>query len=577
MWRQGWRAFGQLRFCARDAAWQSLRQRYPHRLPQHFSRSFDTPGSPKASYTVTAKSQGRSVDSTTSPTKAPTKTSQGSTSGAGNRSSSSSTGSGSTGRSTSGSSGGGDSSIARERSLREQHLRRILQDAAARENHKAAIDAVHRLLAMGAATTQDRIQQVHALLMADRSREAASALIALVKAGHQPEINLFHLVLRALTKRRGMMSDALVVFNLMRQCGRAPDTMACTFALRACSGIHATQHADQVLRAMAEAGVAADKHTFGAALNACCHSRDWQRALELFADMEAHHPDLVSVHMWNRLLSVLVITNQPQAAAAKAAVMAERGVPYDAVTYSYLLGASALLADSTKIDMLMSDMREAGLEVTLQCHEEIIRGYAAGGHVQLAEEALQAAVTSGYARPFLAMPLMKRCKSTQDVAGARRWLERLPSLGLATTPGMWLVAVQTAHEAGDADAADALWRDARAAGVASLYRAMRSIKTLEGRFLIVESDTPSPLQQPHNSALDLSRCTTAVAHVALREAARELRQMPSPAIRYIFTGAFSRKQGEIAEAAVEIMRDAGAQLSKEAGKGLWKATLLAQS
>ncbi|KAG5182362.1 hypothetical protein JKP88DRAFT_318816 [Tribonema minus] len=180
------------------------------------------------------------------------------------------------------------------------------------------------------------------------------------------------------------------------------------------------------------------------------------RALELFADMEAHHPDLVSVHMWNRLLSVLVITNQPQAAAAKAAAMAERGVPYDAVTYSLLLGAHALLADHTKIDMLMSEMREAGVEVTLQCHQEIIRGYAIGGHVQLAEEALQAAVTSGHAQSFLAMPLIKGCRRAQDVAGARRWLERLPSLGLATTPRMLLVAMETAHEAGDADAVPSL-------------------------------------------------------------------------------------------------------------------------
>ncbi|KAG5181666.1 hypothetical protein JKP88DRAFT_165371, partial [Tribonema minus] len=78
------------------------------------------------------------------------------------------------------------------------------------------------------------------------------------------------------------------VLGLMRQCGRGPDTMACNFALRACSGSHAMQHADKVLRTMAEAGLAADKHTFTAALKACWHSHDWQRALELFADMEAN-------------------------------------------------------------------------------------------------------------------------------------------------------------------------------------------------------------------------------------------------------------------------------------------------
>eukprot|EP00611_Tribonema_gayanum_P024852 TRINITY_DN5559_c1_g3_i1.p1 TRINITY_DN5559_c1_g3~~TRINITY_DN5559_c1_g3_i1.p1 ORF type:complete len:353 (-),score=77.39 TRINITY_DN5559_c1_g3_i1:99-1157(-) len=348
--------------------------------------------------------------------------------------------------------------------------------------------------------------------------------------------------------------------------------MACNLAIRACGGSHALEHADWVLRTMAEAGAAPDKHTFSAALRACWHSHDWQRALELFADMETNYPGLVTVHMWNRVLGVLVIANQPQEAAAKAAAMADRGVPYDAVTYSLLLGAHALLGDRAKIDMLMPEMREAGVEVTLNCHQEIIRAYAIGGHAQLAEDALQAAVSSGHAQPYLAMPLMKGCQRARDVSGVRRWLRRLPSLGIATTTAMWHMAIETAHAAGDADAADALWRGARAAGaVASPYRAMRSINTSGGPLFIVESNTPS-LQQRHNSALDLTHCTIGVAHVALREAARELREMPSPAIRYIFTGASSHKQDAIAEAVVKIMRDADAHVSKE-GKRLWKATV----
>ncbi|KAG5181305.1 hypothetical protein JKP88DRAFT_157808, partial [Tribonema minus] len=196
--------------------------------------------------------------------------------------------------------------------------------------------------------------------MAHKRREAVSALTFLVKSKHQPELNLFHLVLRALSKGPSMMSNALIVLDLMRQCGQAPDTMACNLAIRACGGSHALEHADRVLRTMAEAGAPPDKHTFSAALRACWHSHDWQRALELFADMETNYPGLVTVHMWNRVLGVLVIANQPQEAAAKAAAMADRGVPYDAVTYSLLLGAHALLGDHTKIDMLMSEMWEAG-------------------------------------------------------------------------------------------------------------------------------------------------------------------------------------------------------------------------
>eukprot|EP00611_Tribonema_gayanum_P024853 TRINITY_DN5559_c1_g3_i2.p1 TRINITY_DN5559_c1_g3~~TRINITY_DN5559_c1_g3_i2.p1 ORF type:complete len:354 (-),score=86.29 TRINITY_DN5559_c1_g3_i2:131-1192(-) len=353
--------------------------------------------------------------------------------------------------------------------------------------------------------------------------------------------------------------------------------MACNLAIRACGGSHALEHADWVLRTMAEAGAAPDKHTFSAALRACWHSHDWQRALELFADMETNYPGLVTVHMWNRVLGVLVIANQPQEAAAKAAAMADRGVPYDAVTYSLLLGAHALLGDRAKIDMLMPEMREAGVEVTLNCHQEIIRAYAIGGHAQLAEDALQAAVSSGHAQPYLAMPLMKGCQRARDVSGVRRWLRRLPSLGVATTAGMWHVAIETAHEAGDADAADALWRDARAAGVPSLYKALRSVRTSQGPLLLVERDTPSLLRQPQNSALVLAGCTMAAAQVALREAARELRQMGPPAFRYIFTGAFSPMQDAIAEAAVAIMRDAGAHMSKEAGKGMWKAMVLPRS
>ncbi|KAG5177215.1 hypothetical protein JKP88DRAFT_333160 [Tribonema minus] len=449
-------------------------------------------------------------------------------------------------------------------------VRGVLRDAAAHGDREHALSAVRNLQKAGVAAVQDWSDRVQALVKTGNVHRAVSYLSGLVERGHQPNINAFHFVLEPLSRKR-ILSTSLIVVALMRQCGTPLDTKAYHYALGACGGQHAMQHADQLLREMKAAGVAADQHTFAAAAHACIVSKKWQRALDLFAEIEADYPHLVTVGMWNRLLRVLIRTGQPEQAIAKGAEMVERGLKLNSETFSYLLGAHARLADQTQITALTSAVRAAGVRVTHACRFQIIEGYALTGHLQLAEEALEAAVQSGQARPDMIMAIVSGCRLVGDASRAQRWLQRSLSLGLTPSAATWHMAIETAQEGGDEGAADALWHDAEAAGALSFYKVMRRNK--EG-VLIVDLDRTSVLRQPLKSALDVSRCNVVLAHAALRAAARELAQMPPPAIRYICTGAFNPKQHAAAKALAEIMQDAGAQVSREAGTGgLWKVTM----
>ncbi|KAG5185458.1 hypothetical protein JKP88DRAFT_354203 [Tribonema minus] len=394
----------------------------------------------------------------------------------------------------------------------------------------------------------------------------------IVQQGHRPDIRVFHIVLEALSAAKAMPA-ALNVMSLLRRSGTPPDSRAYTYALRACGGgAQSAQKVNQLLQEMADAGLTHDEDTFGAALLTFGHSRSWQRALDLFAETEATHPHLLTVDAWNRLLAVLVYSNEPERAVAKAAEMVERGLDLNADTYAQLLGAYALLADDAKVEALTAGMRAAGVPLTAECRYRVVRGYAMGGHLQHAENAFEAAAASGDAEPTMVKAMMRGCRRARDAQRAERWLRRALSMGLAPTASAWHLAVETAHEAGDAGAADALWRDAEAAGALSLYKAMWTFRG--SNTLVVDVDQLSLLRHPLASALDLSGCDVGVASTAARAAARDLRRAPPPAVMYIYTGRSNPKQDEIAQAVTAIMRDDGARLSKEAGRGdIWKAEM----
>ncbi|KAG5177201.1 hypothetical protein JKP88DRAFT_170345 [Tribonema minus] len=179
---------------------------------------------------------------------------------------------------------------------------------------------------------QDWSDHVEALVKAGHVGAAISVVsTSIERGGHQPSLQLFYLILGVLVERRNRPAAASVR-ALMRQSSTPPDTPAYNFALRACGGKHAMQHADQVLREMKEAGVAANIGTFSAAFQACWHSRDWQRALDRFAEMEANYPHLVTVQTWNQVLGVLVVGGKPELAITKVAEMANRKLKLNAGT-----------------------------------------------------------------------------------------------------------------------------------------------------------------------------------------------------------------------------------------------------
>ncbi|KAG5187783.1 hypothetical protein JKP88DRAFT_306508 [Tribonema minus] len=453
--------------------------------------------------------------------------------------------------------------------LQQHHLRLQQEERLIKGSEEAGRAVVEAATAATAARLQ-KDAHIRALVAEGRVQAAVSALHKIVQQGHQPDIEVFHLVLEALSTTRSMPA-ALTVMSLLRRSGTPPDRRVYTYALRTCGGAQSAQKAGQLLRGMMAAGLKPDKDTFGAALMACGPSNGWQRALDLFAEVGAAHPRLLTVHAWNRLLAVLIDSGKPECAVAKAAEMAERGLTLNADTYAHLLGAYALLGDHANVEKLAAGMCAKGAPLTAAGRYRVVRGYAMGGHLQRAEDALEAAIASGDADPTMVIAMLRGCRDARDLPRTKRWLQRSLSLGLATASA-WHLAVGTAHAAGDAGAADALWRDAEAAGAPSLYKAMRTLRGGCGR--AVDVNQPSLLRRPHASAPDLSRCDVGVAHAAARAAARDLRRAPPPAVVYIYTGHSNPKQDVIARAVTAIMLDAGAHVSKESGRGaIWKAEM----
>ncbi|KAG5185009.1 hypothetical protein JKP88DRAFT_198628, partial [Tribonema minus] len=229
---------------------------------------------------------------------------------------------------------------------------------------------------------------------------------------------------------------ASVVLRLMSQCGTPPDLAAYNLALRACRGGNAVLHADKILADMAAAGLAADRHTFRSMLHACkqahnweralaqadrilatakaaglaadrhtykgvlraCkRARDWERALAVFRDAETNHPAFVDADMWTCLVQALAMCGQPRRVLAAAARMAERGVAPSAVTSMAVLKAHAELGDAAAVDAMLPSVRAAGLDVSAAL-ARVALGYTHSGHVDAAEAALEAALSSRGAR-----------------------------------------------------------------------------------------------------------------------------------------------------------------------------------
>ncbi|KAG5185008.1 hypothetical protein JKP88DRAFT_219574, partial [Tribonema minus] len=135
-------------------------------------------------------------------------------------------------------------------------------------------------------------------------------------------------------------------------------------------------------------------------------------------------------------------------------------------------------------------------------------------------------------------------------------------LSVALAPRVMAAAVSVAHEAGDAAAADALWREAGGAAYFGLYKVLVPPKEgSDGGWTVLVDQAVR--RQPHaqNTALDLSSCNDGVMHAALRAEAWRLRAQPASAVSYVYTGTFTAHRQARATALRELMGAAGVQTS----------------
>ncbi|KAG5184999.1 hypothetical protein JKP88DRAFT_140157, partial [Tribonema minus] len=214
----------------------------------------------------------------------------------------------------------------------------------------------------------------------------------------------------------------------MSQTGLPPNLAAYNVALHACRSSEAVQQADRILASMAAASVAPNGRTFAGLLRACKMAKDWRRAVNVFFDMEAKHPEFANVYMWSRLVQVLYACAAPESTLDAAALMAELGVTPTTATYNMVLWAHARLGDGDAIESVLSSMRAAGEEVTFLSLAALTRGYAHGWHWDAAEEALEALFNSGSpigVRMDSVTVFVKACDHAGDLPRIVRWLRRL--------------------------------------------------------------------------------------------------------------------------------------------------------
>ncbi|KAG5184981.1 hypothetical protein JKP88DRAFT_262778 [Tribonema minus] len=431
--------------------------------------------------------------------------------------------------------------------------------AASAGQHALVFNALERLIAAGVATPKDHAHHVHACVAAHNVRGAMHALEQMVNRHHKGEMSVFHAVLHAnahctFTKGGGH------VLRLMARCGVAPDLKAYNLALHASRGPVALQQADRILANMAAAGITPDRGTFKGVLHACRMAQDGQRALVVFGKMQAEHPAFANADMWNCLLRAVATGAQPRRTLEVAAQMAGRGVAPNAHTHDLVAGAHAALGDSAAVERVLSSVRAAGGKVPPETLAALAKGYAHGGHMDAAEGALQAVLGSGgslVVRQSAIVTFLSACRRARDLPRVLRWLRRVPKMGFAPTARMWDVAVNAAHEAGDAAATDALWREAGGAAYFGLYKAL--VPPKEG------SGGPWRVLEGHRAqgtALDLSSCTAGVIHAALRAEAARLRALPPAAALYIYAQKKnSLHKREIAADIRTFMEAAGAHVS----------------
>eukprot|EP00611_Tribonema_gayanum_P012440 TRINITY_DN2307_c0_g2_i6.p1 TRINITY_DN2307_c0_g2~~TRINITY_DN2307_c0_g2_i6.p1 ORF type:complete len:406 (-),score=115.68 TRINITY_DN2307_c0_g2_i6:42-1259(-) len=385
----------------------------------------------------------------------------------------------------------------------------------------------------------------------------------MVDGGHKPAKALVNAVLQAIP-RYGYDADGATVIELMSQAGLPPNLTAYNTALHACRSSEAVQQADRILASMAAASVAPNGRTFVGVLWACAAAKDWRRAIDVFRDVEAKHPAFVNVDMWNCFLQVLYACS-PESTLAAATQMAESGCTPTAATYKVLLKAHAALGDGAAIEGVLSSMRAAGEEVTPTTMAVLAKGYAHGGHWEAAEEALEAVLNSDRStsmRVKTVTAFVHACGRASDLPRIVRWLQRLPSLGLAPTPRMWNVAVSAAHKGGDAVAADSLWRDAGGAAYFGLYKVLVPPKGGASRGWTVLVDHAA--EQPHATsvALDVSTCSVGMIHAALRAEVSRLRTQRVSAVLYIYIQTSMPHDHAIAAAEVAaVVRDVGLHIS----------------
>ncbi|KAG5184998.1 hypothetical protein JKP88DRAFT_198618 [Tribonema minus] len=291
-------------------------------------------------------------------------------------------------------------------------------------------------------------------------------------------------------------------------------------------------------------------------------------------------------HKPNRSLFNAVLRSDPRDGydtdgATVIELMSQTGVPTNLTTYKLALHACRNSEAVQQADRILASMAAAGVAANRRTFASVLWACRYSRDWRRAIDVFRDMEANHLAFNTVTS-FVDACGRAGDLPHIVRWLQRLPSLGLAPSPRMWDIAVSTAHRVGDTAAADALWREAGGAAYFGMYKVLVPPEEGTSRGWTVLVDHPA--QQPHttSTALDLSACSAQVGmiHAALRAEVSRLRMQPVPSVLYVYyMQTFAPGEHAIAASeAAAVMEDVGLHISSVPGTpGLFKASLASHS
>jgi len=212
---------------------------------------------------------------------------------------------------------------------------------------------------------------------------AVQMLTTMQDNGIPPNLVCYNSAITACVKSNQAQA-ALDIVNSLLQRGVTVDQYTCSSALKAYACLNSWQAALQFLKMMSTTfNIKPNAHCYSAAVNACEKGGQWQRALELFQQMQDNHVQPTTITCTS-VVSACKVCGQWQEALSVLTQMKTMGVPADAHTFSNAISACNKAGKWMAAIRTYEDMRSYNVEPTVVCFGAVLCACQKGKQWQVA-------------------------------------------------------------------------------------------------------------------------------------------------------------------------------------------------